>query len=71
MAVDAVACRDSGNQYGYTQYLLEMEAMGLDSTAIQALIASAGNPSNGSGPRDPRLPIPEEEWERPRSGFVR
>lgn len=75
MAVEAIHCRESGDHHGYGQYLLEMEAMGLSPGKIRSLVGTAGSPpngsSNGSQPRDPRLPIPESEWERPRLGFVR
>ena len=77
MANEAVLCRASGDQYGYGQYLQELEAAGLSSTKIRKLLDEAEQRDSGladvvsSGARDPRMPIPESEWPRPRYGFAR
>ena len=78
MAEEAVACRESGDHHGFGQCLQEMEAQRISSAKIQKLLADAeAARSNGSTPavasskvRDARLPIPQEEWPRPRLGFA-
>lgn len=41
MALEAVVCRKSGNYWGYSQVLVELEAMGITSSQIRKILAKA------------------------------
>ncbi|HEX5395298.1 MAG TPA: hypothetical protein VFW52_03050 [Candidatus Saccharimonadales bacterium] len=83
MAVEAIECRKSGNDHGYGQCLQELEMCGFSVAAIRQLLEEAeadhlpSKPNtphdftaNAETPRDPRMPIPQSEWPRPRYGFA-
>lgn len=66
---EARAARDAGNMPRYAEFTrVLMDEFGLTVEEIRHQINV--HSAHTAETRDPRMPIPESEWPRPRYGFV-